>query len=51
MCTVHICPGIQYLLYVVPRQFKKRPAERKQHAKAVGNRDNFIKIDLYVCIR
>lgn len=29
---------------VVPRQFKGRPTERQQQAKAVGNKEHFIKI-------
>lgn len=41
---MHICPVVQYLLYVVPRQFRKRPAERErkrereQHAKVIAGK-------------
>lgn len=46
---MHLYPVIQHLLYVVPRQFKRRPAEREQQAKAVGNKDHFIK-NIPICI-
>lgn len=50
-CTTHFCPVIQYLLYIVPRRFRRRPAEREQQAKAVGNKDHFIKnISICVCV-
>lgn len=46
---MHFYPVIQHLLYVVPRQFKRRPGEREQQAKAVGNKDHFIK-NIPICV-
>lgn len=44
---MHFCRVIQYSLYVVPRRFKR--TEREQQAKAVGNKDHFIK-NIPICV-